>query len=156
MHNLIKILSWLGYELLFLIDDAFDKLWDRLLHRLLRLLGFQSGAGPLVAELTRQQEQASILLINKGKQKIMLGAVEGIKHDKTQQFPTPYLPEDVNHRPSEDEARKRFAKMSLLPGQSLLVILNAEELETLNCEELLILDRDGGRWPVQNLPAKAS
>ena len=71
--------------LLFLIDDAFDKLWDRLL----RLLGFQSGAGPLVAELTRQQEQASILLINKGKQKIMLGAVEGIKHDKTQQFPTP-------------------------------------------------------------------
>lgn len=86
----------------------------------------------------------------------MLGAVEGIKHDKTQQFPTPYLPEDVNHRPSEDEARKRFAKMSLLPGQSLLVILNAEELETLNCEELLILDRDGGRWPVQNLPAKAS
>jgi hypothetical protein len=137
--------------LLFLIDDAFDKLWDRLF----RFLGLQSGAGPLVAELTRQQEQTSILLINKGKKKIMLGAVEGINNDKEQQFPTPYLPEDEKNLTSKDEARKRFAKMNLLPGQSLLVILNSEELETLKCQELFILDRDGGRWCVQDIPEKA-
>lgn len=74
----------------------------------------------------------------------MLGAVEGINNDKEQKFPTPYLTEDAKNLISKDEARKRFAKMNLLPGQSLQVMLDSEELETLNCQALFILDRGWG------------
>jgi hypothetical protein len=135
----------IAFLLLWLIDDAFDKLFDGLF----RILGMRSGCGPLATEAMMDNGSLVIVLKNQGKHKIMLASIEGRDGNMKRQFPTPYLNrDDISIPSSEEMARKNFAKTSIPPGQSIAVKLNRAELVSLDCQTLVILDTEGQTWPV--------
>jgi len=150
--TIIAIVIGIGLALLyyFLVDDPIDKLFDWVF----RIIGLGSGTGPLVTEVSTENDRIVLRVENQGKGKIKLAALEGRDGKGTQKFPTPYLNGDgVSHLSSEEAVRKNFIKTVVPPGQSITVILNKSEVASLDCQTLAFLDIDGESWPVDDFHA---
>ena len=141
----IVVVTIAGVLLLFLIDDAIDKLIDWFFS----LVGLDSGKGPLTAEAIVESERTVLNLVNKGKHKLFLAAIEGRDRRDKRKFPVPYLNEnDFRAALPEESARKQFSQVALGPGELKSVILKSSELASLDCQTLAILDSKGLNWPV--------
>ena len=132
--------------LLFLVDDA----WDSLSNWALTKVGWPSGQGPLVVVAERNGDKLALNILNHGRAKIRLAAVEGRDGDNQRRFPTPYIPtNDQKAIPTEKQAFTHFGEIVLDAGDSQIVELRVADLLDSGCSSLAIIDSNGKSWPVQ-------
>ena len=132
--------------LLYFVDNALHNIIDLIF----RLLGLQSGKGPLTAEVVVDSEKTVLKIVNEGKQALKLVAIEGRDHSDVRVMPISYLSEQEFHAPTAEEiARKQVAKVSVKSAEVVLVFLKTPELVALDCRSLAILDSRGSVWPVK-------
>lgn len=142
----IVVVVLVGAALQFFFEEALDKLADWFF----RLVGLETGSGPLAVSAVEEQDMILLTLENRGKGGLKLLAVEGSNGVGQRKHPVPYLKEDdVRGELAEAEARKRFSQTVLGPGESGSVLLKASEVSALDCKTLAILDAKGRSWPVE-------
>ena len=124
------------------------------LDRLFRLLGLQSGEGPLDVRAAADGARVVLTVQNRGKHRMRLAAVEGRDASQRRVFPTPWLDErEIGTATTKAQRIKQFARVVLGPGESRTILLDRDELIDMNCRTLAILDRDGRSWPVDGFDA---
>jgi hypothetical protein len=141
---------------LIFVEDSFEKLFGWLLRGPFRLLGLQTGKGPLAAHASVQGDRLEITLENRGKHELKLAAVEGRDGNQKRQYPEPLLADqDSGAASGKAEAHKQFGKVALQPGESRTVALDAAELAAMDCRTLSVIDADGKYWPVEGFDPNA-
>ena len=134
---IIGIVTFLAIACLFLIDNAFDRIFGWLF----RKAGLQSGNGPLRVGSRVQGEKVILSLENHGMDSLMLAAVEGRDSAQKKCYPLPCLKkEDFRAGVTKGERFEQFAGMILKPGEESTVILDQDELAALGCLILTVLD----------------
>jgi hypothetical protein len=129
----------------FLCDEAFY----RTIGWLFRMLGLQSGKGPLVIHTTTHGEKLILTLENQGTDRLKLAAVEGRDGNQKRHFPRPYLDEESFRSASAKNVAQQFSKIALGPGESRTFILDLAQLTNMDCRTLAVLDTNGHAWPVE-------
>ena len=144
----IIIVGVLFTSFLFFVEDAFDKLIDRVLS----LFGLRSHCGPL--HVTAKEENESIVLTiqNEGSSPAKFATIQAKDSSGNPVYPTPYLQdrqwEDSSGEKAQGQLRKNFVKQKLSPGASLSVYLNKAELGEIKANDLSLLDVHGKTWTV--------
>ena len=138
----------LGFALVYyLVDETSYKT----VGYLFRILGLQSGKGPLVIRATTQDLRLTLTLENRGTDRLKLAAVEGRDGNQERHFPTPYLDEaSFRSASSQSTAHRQFSKVVLGAGESRTVILDLAELVDMDCRTLAVIDTNGHAWPLKD------
>ena len=133
---------------LFFIDDAFEKLIDRLFS----LVGLRSHCGPL--HITAKEENESIVLTiqNEGSSPAKFATIQAKDTSGNPFYPIPYLQDrqwkDSSGEKAQSQRRKNFVKEKLSSGASLTVYVNKEELGQCSVHDLSLMDVHGKVWPI--------
>jgi hypothetical protein len=129
------------------IEDAFEKM----LNPIFRLFGLQSSTGPLDIIAKYNDQFIELTIINNGKGKAMLAAIQVVGK---KEFPLPYTSEieakGAVAKKKEKVLRKHFISEKINPGSQKKVYLNSAKLDGCDLKSLSVLDMDGKFWTVVN------
>lgn len=107
-----------------------------------------SGQGPLGVSASDDGKRVILQVVNNGKKRMRLLAVEGRDTSGRRVFPTPMLDAgEVGAPEAAAQGTKEFAKVVLDPGAARSVILDRDELVKLNCRSLGVRAGQGRVWP---------
>ena len=130
------------------MDDAFEKL----LNPIFRLFGLQSSTGPIDITVIKKDKFIALTLVNNGKGKAKMAAIQVNDEKGKKVFPIPYLYESaVGEEMGEtkaEEYRKEFLSVKIEKGAEKTVFLNPKELEGCDLNTLEIIDINGEIWQV--------
>ena len=130
------------------IDDAFEKL----LNPIFRLIGLQSSTGPIHLTLIKKDKFIAVTLVNNGRGKAKMAAIQVTNEKGKKVFPIPYLHEsEAGEEMGEtkaEEYRKKFLSVKIEQGAEKTVFLNPTELEGCDLNTLEIIDFNGEIWQV--------
>ncbi len=133
---------------LFFVDDAFEKLIDRLVS----LVGLRSHCGPLHVTAKEGNESIEITIQNEGSSPAKLATIQAINTSGNPFYPIPYLQDkqwkDSSGEKAQSQLRKDFVKEKLSSGSSLTVYVNKAELGQCSAHDLSLLDIHGKSWPI--------
>ena len=132
----------------YFIEDAFDKM----LNPIFRLVGLKSSTGPLEIIAEHNDQFIELTIINNGKGKAMLAAVQVVGENGKKEFPVPCTSkieakEEVAEK-KEKELRKHFLSEKIDQGSQEKVYLNSAKLDGCDLKSLSVLDMDGKHWSV--------
>jgi len=132
----------------YFIEDAFDKM----LNPIFRLVGLQSSTGPLEIIAEHNDQFIELTIINNGKGKAMLAAVQVVGENGKKEFPVPCTSkieakEEVAEK-KEKEVRKHFLSEKIDQGSQKKFYLNSAKLDGCDLKSLSVLDMDGKHWSV--------
>ena len=130
------------------IEDAFDKM----LNPIFRLVGLKSSSGPLDIIAKHNDLFIELTIINNGKGKAMLAAIQVVGENGKKEFPVPCTSEieakeEVAEK-KEKVLRKYFMSKKINPGSQTQVYLNSAKLDGCDLKSLSVLDMDGKHWSV--------
>jgi hypothetical protein len=132
------------------IEDAFEKM----LNPVFRLFGLQSSTGPLDIIAKYNAQFIELTIINNGKGKAMLAAIQVVGENGKKEFPVPYTSEieakEVVAEKKEKVLRKHFISEKINPGSQKKVYLDSAKLDRCDLKSLSVLDMDGKFWTVVN------
>ena len=133
---------------LFFVDDAFEKLIDRLLS----LVGLRSHCGPLHVTAKEGNESIEITIQNEGSSPAKFATIQAKDTSGNPFYPIPYLQDkqwkDSSGGKAQNQLRKDFVKEKLSPGASLSVYVNKAELGEITVNDLSLMDVHGKVWPI--------
>ena len=144
----IIIVGVLFSGFLFFVEDAFEKLIDRVLS----LFGLRSHCGPL--HVTAKEENESIVLTiqNEGSSPAKFATIQAKDSSGNPVYPTPYLQDrqwkDSSGEKAQNQLRKNFVKQKLSSGASHTVYVNKSELGQCSVHDLSLMDVHGKVWPI--------
>ena len=144
----IIIVGVLFSGFLFFVEDAFEKLIDRVLS----LFGLRSQCGPL--HVTAKEENESIVLTiqNEGSSPAKFATIQAKDNSGNPVYPIPYLQDnqwkDSSGEKAQNQLRKNFVKEKLSSGASLTVYVNKAELGEIKAHDISLLDVHGKVWPI--------
>jgi hypothetical protein len=128
------------------IEDAFEKM----LNPVFRLFGLQSSTGPLDIIAKYNDQFIELTIINNGKGKAMLAAIQVVGENGKKEFPAPYTSEieakEAVAEKKEKELRKYFLSEKIDQGSQKTVYLNSAKLAGCDLKSLSVLDMDGKHW----------
>jgi hypothetical protein len=128
------------------IEDAFEKM----LNPIFRLFGLQSSTGPLDIIAKYNDQFIELTIINNGKGKAMLAAIQVVGENGKKEFPVPYTSEieakEAVAEKKEKELRKYFLSEKIDQGSQKTVYLNSAKLAGFDLKSLSVLDMDGKHW----------
>ena len=132
----------------YFIEDAFDKM----LNPIFRLVGLKSSTGPLEIIAEHNDQFIELTIINNGKGKAMLAAVQVVGENGIKEFPVPCTSkieakEEVAEK-KEKEVRKHFLSEKIDQGSQKKFYLNSAKLDGCDLKSLSVLDMDGKHWSV--------
>ncbi|MDA7757169.1 hypothetical protein N8920_04655 [Opitutales bacterium] len=130
----------------YFIEDAFDKM----LNPIFRLIGLKSSTGPLDIIADYNDQFIELTIINNGKGKAMLAAVQVVGENGKKEFPVPFTSEieakkEVAEK-KEKELRKHFLSEKIDQGSQKTVYLNSVKSAGCDLKSLSVLDMDGKHW----------
>ena len=132
------------------IDDPFEKM----LSPIFRLIGLQSSTGPIDITLKQKDKCTELTIINNGKGKAKLAAIQVLGKNGKKEFPVPCTSEsEAKEEVAEkkDKAlRKDFLSEKINPGSQKRVYLNSAKLDGCDLKSLSVIDMDGKFWPLIN------
>jgi hypothetical protein len=132
------------------IEDAFDKM----LNPIFRLVGLKSSTGPLDIIAKHNDQFIELTIINNGKGKAMLAAIQVVGENGKKEFPVPCTSEieakEESAEKKEKELRKHFLSEKIDPGSQTKVYLNSAKLDGCDLKSLSVLDMDGEFWTAVN------
>jgi hypothetical protein len=132
------------------IEDAFEKM----LNPIFRLFGLQSSTGPLDIIAKYNDQFIELTIINNGKGKAMLAAIQVVGENGKKEFPVPYTSEieakEAVAEKKEKVLRKHFISEKINPGSQKKVYLDSAKLDRCDLKSLSVLDMDGKFWTVVN------
>ena len=132
------------------IEDAFEKM----LNPVFRLFGLQSSTGPLDIIAKYNDQFIELTIINNGKGKAMLAAIQVVGENGKKEFPAPYTSEieakEAVAEKKEKVLRKHFISEKINPGSQKKVYLDSAKLDRCDLKSLSVLDMDGKFWTVVN------
>ena len=130
------------------IDDAFEKL----LYPIFRLIGLQSSTGPIHLTLIKKDKFIAVTLVNNGRGKAKMAAIQVTNEKGKKVFPIPYLFEsEIGEEMGETKAkefRKQLLSLKIEQGTEKTIFLNPTELEGCDLNTLETIDMNGGIWQV--------
>ena len=133
------------------IDDAFEKL----LNPIFRLIGLQSSTGPIHLTLIKKDKFLAVTLVNNGKGKAKIAAIQVTDEKGKKVFPIPYLFEsEIGEEMEETKAkefRKQLLSLKIEQGTEKTIFLNPTELDGIDLSTLGVLDFNGKFWQVKNI-----
>ena len=133
---------------LFFVDDAFEKLIDRLLS----LVGLRSHCGPLHVTAKEGNESIEISIQNEGSSPAKFATIQAKDTSGNPVYLVPYLHDnqwkDSSGEKAQNQLRKDFVKEKLSPGASLSVYVNKAELGEITVNDLSLMDVHGKVWPI--------
>ena len=133
------------------IDDAFEKL----LNPIFRLIGLQSSTGPIHLTLIKKDKFLAVTLVNNGKGKAKIAAIQVTDEKGKKVFPIPYLFEsEIGEEMEETKAkefRKQLLSLKIEQGTEKTIFLNPTELDGIDLSTLEVLDFNGKFWQVKNI-----
>ena len=113
------------------------------------------GKGPLEVRASDSgTTNITLTIINHGKNRIRLNAVEGTDVSGRRVFPVPIVSPDGPQDPAS--RMKQFASLSLKSGETTSVMLDLAELQAMNCQTLGIRAGKRGLWPADGFAPLAS
>lgn len=132
------------------IEDAFDKM----LNPIFRLVGLKSSTGPLDIIAKHNDQFIELTIINNGKGKAMLAAIQVVGENGKKEFPVPCTSEieakeEVAEK-KEKVLRKLFISEKINPRSQTKVYLNSAKLDGCDLKSLSVLDMDGEFWTAVN------
>ena len=142
------IVGFLFAGFLFFGEDAFEKLIDRLLS----LVGLRSHCGPL--HVTAKEEKESIVLTiqNEGSSPAKFATIQAKDTSGNPVYPIPYLQDeqwkDSSGEKAQSQLHKDFVKQKLATQCSKTIYLKKSELVDCSLDSLELLDALGGKWPI--------
>jgi hypothetical protein len=134
----------------FFVEDAFDKMIDRVLS----LFGLRSHCGPL--HVTAKEENESIVLTiqNEGSSPAKFASIQAKDNSGNPVYPIPYLQDrqwkDSSGEKAQNQLRKNFVKEKLSSGTSLTVYVNKAELGEIKANDISLLDVHGKSWGIHS------
>ena len=149
--NIIGIVAGLLFAaVLIFLDDAFEKM----LNPIFRLIGLKSSTGPLNIIAKHNDQFIELTIINNGKGKAKLAAIQVLRDDGKKEFPVPCSSEseaieEVAEK-KEKALRKHFLADKINPGSQKKVYLNSAKLDGHDLNSLSVLDMDGTYWTITN------
>lgn len=149
--TIIAIIAGLALAGIFsLIDDAFEKM----LNPIFRLVGLKSSTGPLNILAKHNDQFIELTIINNGKGKAKLAAIQVLRDNGKKEFPVPCSSEseaieEVAEK-KEKALRKHFLAEKINPGSQKKVYLNSAKLDGHDLNSLSVLDMDGTYWTITN------
>ena len=149
--NIIGIVAGLLFAaVLIFLDDAFEKM----LNPIFRLIGLKSSTGPLNIIAKHNDQFIELTIINNGKGKAKLAAIQVLRDDGKKEFPVPCsseseVIEEVAEK-KEKALRKHFLADKINPGSQKKVYLNSSKLDGHDLNSLSVLDMDGTYWTITN------
>ena len=133
------------------IDDAFEKL----LNPIFRLVGLQSSTGPIHLTLIKKDKFIAVTLVNNGRGKAKMAAIQVTNEKGKKVFPIPYLHEsEVGEEMGEKKAKefqKQLLSLKIEQGTEKTIFLNPTELDGIDLSTLGVLDFNGKFWQVKNI-----
>jgi len=128
--TIIAIIAGLILAAIFsFIDDAFEKL----LNPIFRLIGLQSSTGPIDIAVVKKDKFLAVTLVNNGKGKAKIAAIQVTDEKGKKVFPIPYLFEsEIGEEMEETKAkefRKQLLSLKIEQGTEKTIFLNPTELE---------------------------
>ena len=133
------------------IDDAFEKL----LNPIFRLFGLQSSTGPIHITLIKKDKFIAVTLVNNGRGKAKMVAIQVTNEKGKKIFPIPYLHEsEVGEQTGETKAkefRKQLLSLKIEQGTEKTIFLNPTELDGIDLNTLETIDINGKFWQVKNI-----
>ena len=133
------------------IDDAFEKL----LNPIFRLIGLLSSTGPIHLTLIKKDKFLAVTLVNNGKGKAKIAAIQVTDEKGKKVFPIPYLFEsEIGEEMEETKAkefRKQLLSLKIEQGTEKTIFLNPTELDGIDLSTLGVLDFNGKFWQVKNI-----
>ncbi|MDC1005541.1 hypothetical protein OAQ34_07935 [Opitutales bacterium] len=132
----------------YFIEDAFDKM----LNPIFRLVGLKFSTGPLEIIAEHNDQFIELTIINNGKGKAMLAAVQVVGENGKKEFPVACTSkieakEEVAEK-KEKEVRKHFLSEKIDQGSQKKFYLNSAKLDGCDLKSLSVLDMDGKHWSV--------
>ena len=149
--NIIGIVAGLLFAaVLIFLDDAFEKM----LNPIFRLIGLKSSTGPLNIIAKHNDQFIELTIINNGKGKAKLAAIQVLRDDGKKEFPVPCSSEseaieEVAEK-KEKALRKHFLADKINPGSQKKIYLNSSKLDGHDLNSLSVLDMDGTYWTITN------
>jgi len=149
--NIIGIVAGLLFAaVLIFLDDAFEKM----LNPIFRLIGLKSSTGPLNIIAKHNDQFIELTIINNGKGKAKLAAIQVLRDNGKKEFPVPCSSEseaieEVAEK-KEKALRKHFLAEKINPGSHKKVYLNSAKLDGHDLNSLSVLDMDGTYWTITN------
>ena len=149
--NIIGIVAGLLFAaVLIFLDDAFEKM----LNPIFRLIGLKSSTGPLNIIAKHNDQFIELTIINNGKRKAKLAAIQVLRDNGKKEFPVPCSSEseaieEVAEK-KEKALRKHFLAEKINPGSQKKVYLNSAKLDGHDLNSLSVLDMDGTYWTITN------
>ena len=147
--NIIGIVAGLLFAaVLIFLDDAFEKM----LNPIFRLIGLKSSTGPLNIIAKHNDQFIELTIINNGKGKAKLAAIQVLRDNGKKEFPVPCSSEseaieEVAEK-KEKALRKHFLAEKINPGSQKKVYLNSTKLNGHDLNSLSVLDMDGTYWTI--------
>ena len=142
------IVGFLFAGFLFFGEDAFEKLIDRLLS----LVGLRSHCGPLHVTAKEGNESIVLTIQNEGSSTAKFATIQAKDSSGDPVYPIPYLLDnqwkDSSGEKAQSQLRKNFVKEKLSSGASLTVYLNKAELGENTVNDLYLMDVHGKVWPI--------
>ena len=133
------------------IDDAFEKL----LNPIFRFFGLQSSTGPIDITLVKKDKFIALTLVNNGRGKAKMAAIQVTDEKGKKVFPIPYLFEsEIGEEMEETKAkefRKQLLSLKIEQGTEKTIFLNPTELDGIDLSTLGVLDFNGKFWQVKNI-----
>jgi hypothetical protein len=133
---------------LFFVDDAFEKLIDRLLS----LVGLRSHCGALHVTAKEGNESIEITIQNEGSSPAKFATIQAKDTSGNPFYTIPYLRDrqwkDSSGEKAQSQLRKNFVKEKLSSGSSLTVYVNKAELGQCSAHDLSLMDVHGKVWPI--------
>ena len=149
--NIIGIVAGLLIAaVLIFLDDAFEKM----LNPIFRLIGLKSSTGPLNIIAKHNDQFIELTIINNGKGKAKLAAIQVLRDNGKKEFPVPCSSEsEAIEEVAEKKVkalRKHFLAEKINPGSQKKVYLNSAKLDGHDLNSLSVLDMDGTYWTITN------
>ena len=149
--NIIGIVAGLLFAaVLIFLDDAFEKM----LNPIFRLIGLKSSTGPLNIIAKHNDQFIELTIINNGKGKAKLAAIQVLRDNGKKEFPVPCSSEsEAIEEVAEKKVkalRKHFLAEKINPGSQKKVYLNSAKLDGHDLNSLSVLDMDGTYWTITN------
>ena len=144
----IIIVGVLFTSFLFFVEDAFEKLIDRVLS----LVGLRSHCGPLHVTAKKENKSIVLTILNEGSSPAKFATIQGKDTSGNLVYPIPYLQgeqwKDCSGEKAQSQLRKDFVKQKLATQCSKTIYLKQSELVDCSLDSLELLDALGGKWPV--------
>ena len=149
--NIIGTVAGLLFAaVLIFLDDAFEKM----LNPIFRLIGLKSSTGPLNIIAKHNDQFIELTIINNGKGKAKLAAIQVLRDNGKKEFPVPCSSEsEAIEEVAEKKVkalRKHFLAEKINPGSQKKVYLNSAKLDGHDLNSLSVLDMDGTYWTITN------